>query len=143
VVGSIITGTIVGEAKRGVLVELGSAELLLPTARFGAAKDRIEAAGHGDALTVEVIVDAGQPGGVGLSRTEIERSVRQPRAIGGRLRRQGAGVELVPANGGEPFAVVVLDQLAVEALVGPERSWWVGAPYRAHRFVLGDADEVG
>jgi hypothetical protein len=141
-VGSILTGIIVGEAKRGVLVELGTVELLLPTARFGAAKDRIEAAGYGDALTVEVVVDASQPGGVGLGRTGIERSIRQPRAIGGRLRRQGAGVELVPSDGSEPFAVVVLDQLAVEALVGPERSWWVGAPYRGHRFVLGDPDHV-
>lgn len=138
-VGAIVTGMIVGEAKRGVLLELGASELVLPRSRFGAASDRIEEATYGDALTVEVIADPGRPGGVGLSRIGIERSIRQPRPIDGRLRRQGAGFELVPADGAEPIAVVLLDRADPETVVGDERTWAVGAPYRDRRFVLSDA----
>jgi hypothetical protein len=139
-VGSIVTGTIVGEAKRGVLVELGASELVLPRSRYGAASDRIEGASYGDALTVEVVADPSGPGGVGLSRVGIERSIRQPRAIDGRLRRQGAGFELVPSDGGDPFAVVLLDRAEPEAVAGAEATWSVGAPYRDRRFVVADAD---
>lgn len=125
---------VVGEAKKGVLVELGSTELLLARSRWGAASDRIAEAGYGDALTVEVVAD---PGGEGtaLDRVGIERSIRQPRAIDGTLRRQGSGFELCPADGSTAFAVIVLDRLQPDSLVGDERSWSVGAPHRAIRLV--------
>jgi hypothetical protein len=139
-VGTIATGMIVGQAKRGVLVELGASELLLPRSRFGAAGDRIEEATYGEPLTVEVVAEPGRPDATGLSRVGIERSVRQPRAIEGRLRRQGAGFELVPADGSEPFVVVLLDRADPEAVLGVERSWAVGAPYRDRRFVLPEVD---
>ncbi|QXC61919.1 hypothetical protein KSP35_03590 [Aquihabitans sp. G128] len=120
-------------------VELGGAELLLARSRWGAAADQIEAMGYGDALTVEVVADPG--GGTGLSRVAIERSVRQPRAIEGELRRAGPDLELVPADGSPPFTVVLLDRFAVEAeaLAGRSGSWAVGAPHRAVRFVVADA----
>ncbi|CAN5429183.1 hypothetical protein BH10ACT1_BH10ACT1_16340 [soil metagenome] len=137
-VGAVVTGTIVGQAKRGVLVELGAVEVLLPRSRYGAASDRIEEAGYGDALTVEVVAEPGQPGGTGLSRVGIERSLRQPRAIAGTIRRQGLGFELVPADGAAAFAVVLLDRFAAEELVGRPGDWLVGAPHRDVRFVLVD-----
>jgi hypothetical protein len=139
-VGAILTGVVLGEAKRGVLVELGAVELVLPRSRYGAAADRIEGASYGAALTVEVVADPSGPGGVGLSRVGIERSVRQPRAIDGRLRRQGAGIELVPADGGDPFEVVLLDRAEPEVAAGAEGTWSVGAPYRGRRFVVADLD---
>lgn len=116
------------------MVELGSSELLLARSRYGAAADRIEAAGYGDALTVEVI--AGGPGdGPALTRVGIERSLRQPRTISGRLRREGGGFVLVPDDGPPAFAVSVLDRRDPDGLAGPTRDWSVGAPYRGVRFV--------
>lgn len=134
-VGSILTGMVVSQAKRGVLVELGAAEVLLPRARYGTAADQIEAAGYGDALTVEVVADAG-PAGTGLSRVGIERSLRQPRPIVGRLERAGSGLALVPSDGSSTIPVVVLDVREPDALVGTEGTWSVGAPYRDLRFVV-------
>lgn len=133
--GTIVTGMVVGEAKKGVLVELGAVELLLPRSRFGAATDQIADAGYGTALTVEVVTDAGPGSGTTLSRVGIERSTRQPRPIDGALRRKGTGFELVPADGAPAFAVLVLDRLDPDALVGPVRSWSVGAPHRGLRLV--------
>jgi hypothetical protein len=126
---------VVGEAKRGVLVELGTAELLLARSRWGAAADQIEAAGYGDALTVEVIAAPDQPGGTALTRVGIERSFRQPRAIDGVLHRRGNGFELRPVDGSEPFAVLVLDRLDPDALAGGERTWSVGAAHRGVRLL--------
>jgi hypothetical protein len=140
--GSIVTGLFVGEAKRGVLVELGTKELLLPRSRFGAAADRIEGAGYGDALTVEVVAAPDQPGGVALTRVGIERSIRQPRTMEGVLRRQGAGFELRPSDGSPPFAAVVLDHVDPGHLLGADRSWWVGAPHRGVRLLLTPGDDV-
>lgn len=136
-VGSILTGMIVGQAKKGVMVELGSVEVLLPRSRYGAASDRIEEAGFGDALTVEVVADAG-PGGIGLTRIGIERSLRQPRPIPGALRRQGRGLALVPDDGTGAFAVVVLDRADPDSLTGAVRTWLVGAAHRGVRFVLAE-----
>ncbi|MGN6693070.1 MAG: hypothetical protein ACTHN0_02750 [Aquihabitans sp.] len=133
-VGSILTVMVVGEAKKGVLVELGSHELLLPRSRYGAAGDRIEEAGYGTPLTVEVVAGPGGDG-VGLSRVSIERSFRQPRLMEGTLRRAGSGFVLAPGEGAQPFAVLVLDRLAPDELVGTERPWLVGAPYRDLRMV--------
>lgn len=133
-VGAILTGTIVGQTAKGVLVELGSSELLLARSRYGAAADRIEESGYGDALTVEVV--AGGPGdGPGLSRVGIERSLRQPRSIAGKLRREGGGFVLVPGDGSPAFAVSVLDLRDPDGLVGRSLEWSVGAPYRGVRFV--------
>lgn len=139
-VGSIATGMVVGQAKRGVLVELGAAELLLPRSKYASATDRIEEMGYGDALTVEVVADPGQPGGAGLSRVGIERSVRQPRPIEGELRRDDAGVLLAPSDGSASIPVVLLDRGAVEVglLVGTSDQWMVGAPHRDRRFVVLD-----
>lgn len=137
--GTVATGMVVAEAKRGVLVEVKGVELLLPRSRFGAAADRIAEASYGTPLTVEVVAESGPDGGVGLSRTAIERSVRQPRPIAGHLRRSGSGVELVPTDGGEPLAVVLLDQPPGEALPGGARPFAVGAPYRGLRFVVLEA----
>ena len=132
-VGAILTGMIVGQAKRGVMVELGSTEILLARPKYGAASDRIEESGYGDPLTVEVVAAPDQPGGTGLTRVGIERSFRQPRTIDGQLRREGAGFALVPADGSTPFAVLVLDRLDPDGLVGVPRAWSVGAPYRGIR----------
>jgi len=134
-VGSILTGMIVGQAKKGVMVELGATELLLPRAKYGAAADRIEESMYGDALTVEVVADQ-QSGGVGLTRVGIERSLRQPREIAGRLRREGAGFVLVPDDGSEPIDVVVVDHADVDELVGDTATWLIGATYRDRRFVI-------
>ena len=133
-VGTILTAMVVGQGKKGVLVELGGAELPMARSRYGAAADRIEALGYGDALTVEVVADAG--GGTGLCRVAIERSVRQPREIEGVLRRRGADVELVPADGSSPFVVVLLDRVASAAELDRAGTWLVGAPHRGVRFVL-------
>ena len=40
-VGSIVTGTIVGATKRGVVVDLGASEVVLPRSRYGVAGDRL------------------------------------------------------------------------------------------------------
>jgi len=125
---------VVGEAKKGVLVELGSIELLLPRPRYGAAADQIEAAGYGAALTVEVVA-ASDGSGVALTRVPIERSLRQPRAVDGTLQRSGTGFLLVPSDGSPSFAALVLDRLAPDDLVGTERRWLVGAPHRGLRLV--------
>ena len=135
-VGTVRTGMVVAQAKKGVLVELGGTELLLARARYGAAADRIEALGYGDALTVEVVADPGQSGGAGLSRVAIERSVRQPRQIEGELRRRGFDLLLAPSDGSPPYPVVVLDRAEVEDLVGTVGRWFVGAPHRGVRFVV-------
>jgi hypothetical protein len=135
-VGSILTGMIVGQAKKGVMVELGSSEILLPRTKYGAAADRIEEAMYGDALTVEVVADQSGPSGIGLTRVGIERSLRQPRSIDGRLERSGSGFRLVPSDGSDPFAVVVLDQADPDALVGTNLAWHVGAPHRDQRFAF-------
>jgi hypothetical protein len=126
---------VVGEAKKGVVIELGSTELLLARARWGAASDRIEEAGYGDALTVEVAAAPDQPGGTALTRVGIERSIRQPRVIDGSLHRKGSGFELRPADGSTPFAAVVLDRLDPDSLTGRERAWSVGAPHRDLRLI--------
>lgn len=133
--GSILTGMVVGEAKKGVLIELGSTEMLLARNRWGAASDRIEAAGYGDALTVEVIAAPDQPAGTALTRVGIERSFRQPRTIDGALHRQGGGFELRPADGSAAFAALVRDRLDPDSLVGEERSWAVGARHRDVRLI--------
>jgi hypothetical protein len=132
-VGTILTGMVVGEAKKGVLVELGSIELLLPRSRFGTSGDRLVEAGYGAAVTAEVV--ATPEGGTALTRVGIDKSVRQPRPIEGVLRRQGSGLELVPLDGSAAFAVLVLDRLDPDALVGPPRTWEVGAPYRGIRLI--------
>ena len=132
-VGTVVTGMVVGEAKKGVLVELGSVELLLPRSRFGTSDDLLGDAGYGSAVTVEVV--ATPEGGTALTRVGIDKSIRQPRVIVGTLRRSGAGFDLLPADGAERFAVVVLDRLAPDDLVGTERSWLVGAPHRGIRLI--------
>lgn len=137
--GSILTGMIVGQAKKGVTVELGSTELVLPRAKYGASADRIEGSMYGDALTVEVVADQSGPNGIGITRVGIERSMRQPRPIDGRLERSGDGFRVVPADGSDPFAVVVVDQADPDALVGADATWHVGAPHRGQRFALLDA----
>jgi hypothetical protein len=134
--GAIVTGTIVGEAKKGVLVELGSTELLLPRSRYGSAADWIDDAGYGAAVTVEVVADPGAPRGTGLTRVGIERSLRQPRTIDGRLERAGGGWRLVPADATPAFPVVPLDHLDPDALARTTTRWQVGAVYRDSRFVF-------
>ncbi len=135
-VGSILTGMIVGQAKKGVMVELGSTEILLPRTKYGAAADRIEEAVYGDALTVEVVADQSRSNGIGITRVGIERSLRQPRSVDGRLERSGGGFQLVPSDGSEAFPVVVLDQADPDSLVGVEATWPVGAPHRGQRFAF-------
>ena len=130
-----MTGTIVGQAKRGVMVDIGSIEIVLPRSKFGAAADRIEGSGYGDALTVEVVADPSGPGGVGLTRVGIERSLRQPRPIDGRLERRGSGCVLTPSDGSPSFPVVVLDRSDLDAIAGGAATWLVGAPHRNVRFV--------
>lgn len=137
-VGAFLTGMITSQAKRGVVVEVGSRELLLPRSRFGPAVDRIEACGYGDPLTVEVVADPGLKDGVGLTRLGIERSIRQPRAIEGTIDRDGRGFALRPADGSASFPVVLLDRFEVDHLLGAEATWLVGAPHRDRRFVLAD-----
>ena len=126
---------VVGQAKKGVLVELGSQELLLPRSRYGAAATQIEEAGYGLPLTVEVVDGSGPEAPLGLSRVAIERSIRQPREIDGELHQAGRGFHLAPVDGSAAFAVLVLDRLDPEALVGHPRAWSVGAPYRAVRLI--------
>lgn len=130
-----MTGMVVGTAKRGVQVEVGSTERILARTRYGAAAGRIDAMGYGDALTVEVVAASDQPGGLALSRIGVERSIRQAREIVGVLARQGSGLELRPSDGSIAFAVVVLDLLDPTALLGGERRWAVGAPYRGVRLI--------
>lgn len=137
-VGAILTGIVVGQAKRGVQVEVDGIELLLPRPRYGAAADRIEGASYGTPLTVEVVAEPTAPGGIGLSRIGIERSVRQPRALPGQIRRRGAGFELVPEGEAEPFVVILLDRADPEAFEGRAGTWMVGAPHRGLRMVLVD-----
>jgi hypothetical protein len=131
---------IVGEAKRGVLIELGARELVLPRSRYGAGADRIEAAGYGEPLTVEVVAAPDQPGGIALTRVGIERAVRQPRRIEGALQREGTGFRLAPVDGSPAFAVLVLDHLDPSSLVGITRPWEVGAPYRDLRLIAPASD---
>lgn len=135
-VGAILTGTLVGHTRKGVMIELGATEALLPRARYGAAADRLEDAMFGEAVTVEVVADHGHPSGIGLSRIPIERSLRQPRSIDGRLVRSGAGLELVPADGSSSFAVVVVDRHQTEELADTDGTWLVGAPHGGCRLVL-------
>ena len=123
------------------MVELGATEVLLARSRFGAAADQIEAAGYGDPLTVEVVADAASPGGIALSRVGIERSLRQPRAMGGRLARDGAAFTLVPLDGAPPLVVFPLDRLASAPLDPAVDRWLVGAVYRDRRFVLPDESQ--
>jgi hypothetical protein len=124
---------VVGEAKKGVLVELGAAELLLPRSRFGASGDQLADAGYGTPVTVEVV--ATPEGGTALTRVPIDRSVRQPRSIDGTMRRAGPGFVLAPSDDSPAFAVLVLDRLALDELAGTERSWRVGAPHRGLRLI--------
>jgi hypothetical protein len=126
---------VVGTAKRGVQVEVGATERVLARTRYGAAAGRIDSMGYGDALTLEVVADPDQPGGVALSRVGIERSIRQAREIDGVLARSGTGFELRPADGSAAFAVVVLDVLDPGSLLGGEQRWSVGAPYRGLRLI--------
>lgn len=142
-VGSIRTAIVVSQAKRGVVVELGAREMLLPRTRYGTAADHIEGVGYGDALTVEVVADPGRPGGIGLSRIGIERSLRQPRAIEGIVRRCGAVLELAASDGVAPVAVVIVDQQDVEGLLGTTRRWLVGSSFRDLRFLLVDGPDHG
>lgn len=142
-VGSIRTALVVGHARRGVVVELGDDEVLLPRTRYGTAADHIEGVGYGDVLTVEVVADPGRPGGIGLSRIGIERSLRQPRTIAGIVRRRDAGLELAASDGAAPFAVVILDHQDVEGIVATTRRWLVGASYRDLRFLLLDKADHG
>lgn len=137
-VGTIRTGMVVGQAKKGVLVDVRGTELLLARARFGAAAAQIEEAMYGDGLTIEVVADPGAPGGSALSRVGIERSVRQPRRIEGILVRDGSSFRLAPSDGSSPFAVEVLDHLEPTRLLGRQAAWAVGAPYRDRRFVVLD-----
>ena len=135
--GAIVTGVIVGQAKKGVLIELGSTELLLPRSKYGSAGDWIEEAGYGAAVTVEVVADPGTTGGTGLTRVGIERSLRQPRGIDGRIERAGGGWRLIPADGTPALPVIVLDHLDPDDLARTTTRWDVGAAYRDdHRFVL-------
>ncbi|WP_426572805.1 hypothetical protein [Aquihabitans sp. McL0605] len=131
--GTIVTGMVVGLVKRGVTVELGSAEGQLDRSRYGAA-DQLDEAVYGDALTVEVISNEG--GQIGLSRVAIDRSLRQPRPRSGRLEHRDGGLVLVPADGAEPFPVVVLDCRDPSALERQDRTWLVGAPVKGRQFVL-------
>ena len=121
--GAIVTGIVVGQAKKGVLVELGSTELLLPRSKYGSAGDWIEDAGYGAAVTVEVVADPGTAGGTGLTRVGIERSLRQPRPIDGRIERAGGGWRLVPADGTAAFPVVLLDHLDPDGLARTTTRW--------------------
>ena len=126
---------VVGTAKRGVQVEVGATERVLARTRYGAAAGRIDAMGYGEALTLEVVAAPDQPGGVALSRVGIERSIRQAREIDGVLARRGAGFELRPSDGSPAFAAMVLDVLDPGPLLGGERRWSVGAPYRGLRLI--------
>lgn len=133
-VGSILTGTVVGQARKGVMVQVRGAELLLPRSRWGAATDRLEDAMYGDAVTVEVVAGGGD-GPAGLSRVAIERSVRQPRAIDGRLQVAGAACTLEPADGSTAFAVHLLDVSDPSRFHDRIGTWLVGAPLLGVRFV--------
>ena len=127
------------------MVELGATEVLLARSRFGAAADQIEGAGYGDPLTVEVVADATSPGAIGLSRVGIERSLRQPRSMSGRLARDGAAFTLVSLDGVPPLVVFPLDRFTSEPLDPSVDRWLVGAVYRDRRFVLpdGSPDAIG
>ena len=126
---------VVGTARKGVLVEVGAVELLLPRSRWGAAVDRLEGAGYGMAVTLEVV--AGADGTqVTLSRLGVERSIRQPRTIDGRFRALDGG-RFEPADGSAPFAARILDQLegGIGPLDGREGTWEVGAPLLGVRLI--------
>lgn len=140
-VGSILTGTVVGQARKGVIVQVGGAELLLPRSRWGAAVDRLEEAMFGDAVTVEVVAAAGGDGPAGLTRVAIERSVRQPRAIDGRLRVAGAACTLEPVDGSSPFAVHLLDVVDLVRFHDRSGTWLVGAPLLGVRLVTPEGDD--
>ena len=133
--GTLVAAMVVGTARKGVLVEIGGVELLLPRSRWGAAADRLEGASYGMAVTLEVV--AGAPGSpVSLSRLGVERSVRQPRAIEGRFRDLDGG-RFEPADGSGPFAARILDRLGdgVGALDGRQGAWEVGAPLLGVRLI--------
>lgn len=138
-VATIVTGTVVGQARKGITVQVGGAELLLPRSRWGAAVDRLEGAMYGDAVTVEVVAGGGG-GPAGLSRVAIERSIRQPRAFEGRMRVAGAACTLEPVDGSAPFAVHLLDVSDPTPFHGRSGTWLVGAPLLGVRFVLPEAD---
>lgn len=142
-VGAIVTGMVVGHVKKGVVVELGSTELVLARSRVGTSVDRIEGSSYGDAFTVEVAADPERRGGLALTRVGIDRSLRQPRPIEGRLRREGAGFMLAPADGSPAFAAFVLDRLDPDSFDGVSTAWLVGAPYRDLRFVQPDPGSAG
>lgn len=135
-VGSLVTGTLVGQVKKGALVELGELELVLPRSRFGAAADLIDAASYGDPLTVEVVAEPSHKPPIGLTRLGIERSVRQPRGIDGRIERVGQRFVLHPDDRSPAFDVVVLDHPSPEVLHGASGRWQVGAPHRGCRLVI-------
>jgi hypothetical protein len=140
-VGSILTGTVVGQVRKGVTVQVGGAELLLPRSRWGAAVDRLEGAMFGDPVTVEVVAGGGGDGPSGLSRVAIERTVRQPRAIDGRMRVAGAVCTLEPVDGSTPFAVHLLDVADASRFHDRTGTWFVGAPLLGVRFVTLEGDD--
>lgn len=133
--GTLVTAMVVASARKGVVVEVGGVELLLPRARWGAAVDRLDDAGYGMAVTLEVVGAA--PGSPPvLSRIGVERSIRQPRTIEGCYRAAGGG-RFEPADGSTPFSAHVLDRLDgdVAALEGQARRWEVGAPLLGVRLI--------
>lgn len=134
--GTLVTGTVVGQVRKGVLVEVGGTELLLPRSRWGVAADLLADAMYGQAVTVEVVAGApGQP--VGITRVGVERSLRQPRLMEGTFHLADGG-RFEPADGSARFAARLLDQLdpsaGAGAAAGPA-AWLVGAPFLGIRLI--------
>ncbi len=131
--GTLVTAMVVGQARKGVLLEVAGSEILLARSRWGAAADLLADAMYGQAVTVEVVAGApGQP--VSLTRVGIERSLRQPRLIEGRFRLTDGGV-FEPADGTAPFAARILDQLDASPFDARAGVWSVGAPLLGVRLV--------
>lgn len=134
-VGSLRTGVVIGQAKRGVSLDLGGVDVVLERVRYGAAS-WIDDATYGTPLTVEVV--EGRMGAVGpaVSRVGVERALRQPRSIAGTLGRSGGAWALVPSDGAAALPALVIDRLHLDDLDGRSGTWSVGAVHRGVRLVL-------
>ncbi len=123
------------------MVDVGGLDLLLPRSRWGAAVDRLEAVGYGDAVSVEVVAG----GGDGPPRRSVPRRRSSVRSASrgrstGVLRVAGAACTLEPVDGAEPFAVHLLDVADPSGYHGRTGPWPVGAPLLGVRVVVIDGE---
>lgn len=142
--GTLVTGIVVAQARKGVLVEVGGRELLLARTRWGAAADDLADASYGHPITVEVVAAGGGAGGaaggsLALTRIGVERSLRQPRTIEATFQLTDGGV-LVPLDGSDRFAARLLDEVDPGRFDGRQGSWAVGAPLLGVRLIALQVD---